>query len=42
MQLIREEERDDKISLMITLAKLINPNIPNSVVNQILNGNKKK
>lgn len=36
MTLIKEEETKNQISLMVTLAKLINPRIPKDIINKML------
>lgn len=37
MMVIKEEDTKNQISLMTTLAKLVNPRIPNDIINKMLN-----
>lgn len=41
MIVVKEEERENQIYLMTTLAKLINPRIPDDVIKRLLNNKKK-
>lgn len=36
MLVVKEEETKNQVSLMVTLAKLINPKIPNDVIKKLL------